>query len=130
MLSAAQETRIRQVICEKRPDEPKMGEISRVLGFYTLQKPIHRAYEQSPVAVKVWLDTDIQRLPSGPEPGAARSLGEGETTRVNTNVRVRSYALRGQTPVAHVVEDTPQAVDDLHGGQPRQVPLDDHRRDL
>jgi hypothetical protein len=107
------------------------GQISRALGFHTLQKPIRRAYEQSPTAVKVWLDTEYPGLPSGPEPGAARSLGGGEMARVNTNVRVRSYAPRGQTPVAHVVEGTQHKLSMISTVTNQgKSPLDDHRRDL
>ena len=126
-LTADQEARIRKLICDKRPEQLKMdfalwtraavGELIerecgielkvRAVGNYlkrwgfTPQKPIKRAYEQRPEAVKQWIDEEYPAI-------AARAKAEGgevqwgdETALVNTDVRGRSYAPRGETPVAY-----------------------------
>ena len=68
---------------------------------FTPQKPIRRAYEQRPEAVKKWLDEEYPAI-------AKRAKSEGgeihwgdETALVNTDVRGRGYAPKGQTPVAY-----------------------------
>jgi transposase len=133
-LSAEQEARIRRLICERRPEQLKMefalwsraavGELVerecglrlpvRTVGQYlrrwgfTPQKPIQRAYEQSPAKVQAWLAGEYPAI-------HARAAAEGgeihwgdETGLVNTDVRGRSYAPRGQTPVTRVVGGTRQ----------------------
>jgi transposase len=124
-LSPDQEAHIQKLIAEKRPEQLKMefalwtraavgqlieaefqiklsvrgvGKYLRRWGF-TPQKPIRRAYEQSPEAVKKWLDEDYPSI-------AAKAKAEGgeihwgdETALVNTHVRGRSYAPKGETPV-------------------------------
>ncbi|MBL1263509.1 IS630 family transposase [Candidatus Methylomicrobium oryzae] len=77
-----------------------VGKYLKRWGF-TPQKPIKKAYEQRPEAVKAWLD---ERYPSI----AVRAKAEGgeihwgdETALTNTDVRGRSYAPSGQTPVAY-----------------------------
>ncbi len=126
-LSADQEAHIRKLIVDKRPEQLKMefalwtraavGELIerecdiklsvRGVGKYlkrwgfTPQKPIKRAYEQRPEAVKKWIDEEYPAI-------AARAKAEGgeiqwgdETALVNTDVRGRSYAPRDETPVAY-----------------------------
>ncbi len=124
-LTPAQEDKIRKLICDKRPEQLKMDfalwtrpavmllierECSirlsvRAVGNYlkrwgfTPQKPIRRAYEQRPEAVKKWLEEEYPTI-------AKRAIAEGgeiqwdETALVNTDVRGRGYAPKGQTPVA------------------------------
>ena len=128
-LDADQEARIRRLICDKRPEQLKMkfalwtrvavralileefdiAVTERCVGNYlkrwgfTPQKPIKRAYEQQPKAVREWLD-DVY-------PGIARKAksvgGEihwgDETSVMNTDVRGRSYAPRGKTPITYAV---------------------------
>ena len=126
-LTPSQEVRIRKLICDKRPEQLKLDfalwtraavmllierECSiklsvRAVGNYlerwgfTPQKPIKRAYEQRPEAVKKWLDEEYPAI-------AERAKAEGgeihwgdETALVNTDVRGRSYAPKGHTPVAY-----------------------------
>jgi transposase len=133
-LSAEQEVAIQRLICDKRPEQLKMDFalwsraavrllIERECGVrlhvrsvgkslsrwgFTPQKPIKRAYEQSPPAVREWLDDSYPAL-------AARAKAEGgeihwgdETAWVNTDVRGRSYAPKGKTPVAMVIGGTRQ----------------------
>ena len=73
---------------------------------FTPQKPIKRAYEQKPEAVQAWLQGEYPAIEQ-------RARGEGaeihwgdETALVNTDVRGRSYAPAGKTPVAMAVGGT------------------------
>ncbi len=133
-LTDQQEQLIRKMIQEKRPEQLKMdfalwtraavmllierecgvnlivrtvGKLLQRWGF-TPQKPIRRAYEQNPVAIQKWLDETYPTI-------AKRATSEGaevhwgdETAIVNTDVRGRGFAPRGQTPVARVVGGTRQ----------------------
>lgn len=134
VLSAAQEEAIQRMIIDKRPEQLKMdfslwsraavaqlieqefgiklqvrsiGKYLSRWGF-TPQKPIKRAYEQSPAAVQAWL---LGEYP-GIEQRARAEGGEihwgDETALVNTDVRGRSYAPAGKTPVALAVGGTRQ----------------------
>jgi transposase len=125
-LSAEQEAHIQKLIVEKRPEQLKMefalwtraavgqlierefkialsvrgvGKYLKRWGF-TPQKPIKRAYERSPEAVKAWLEKDYPAI-------AERAKAEGgeihwgdETALTNTHGGGRSYAPKGETPVA------------------------------
>ena len=75
---------------------------------FTPQKPIRRAYEQRPEAVQKWLDEEYPAIAqrAGVE-GAEIHWGD-ETALVNTDVRGRSYAPAGKTPVAYAVGGTRQ----------------------
>lgn len=133
-LSVEQEARIRQMICDARPEQLKMefalwsriavrelivreygvelhvrsvGKLLARWGF-TPQKPIRRAYEQSPAAVKKWLDEAYPAIVERAKIEGAEIHWGDETALVNTDVRGRSYAPRGQTPVARVVGGTRQ----------------------
>ncbi|WP_197347142.1 IS630 family transposase, partial [Ralstonia pseudosolanacearum] len=119
---------VRQLIADKTPDQLKMpyalwtraavGQLIeqcfgirlavRTVGLYlsrwgfTPQKPMRRAYEQSPAAVKTWLEHDYPVI-------AARAKAEGaeihwgdESGLRSDDVRGRSYAPKGQTPVVRV----------------------------
>ena len=71
---------------------------------FTARKPIRRAYEQGPVAVRRWLRRDY--------PAAVRRakrargiVGWGDETGLRADdVRGRSYAPRGRTPVVRVCQ--------------------------
>jgi transposase len=80
----------------------------RTMGLYlarwgfTPQKPMKKAYEQSPAAVKKWLDEDYPVI-------AARAKAEGaeihwgdESGLRSDDVRGRGFAPKGQTPVIRV----------------------------
>jgi transposase len=133
-LSDDQEQRIQRLIQEKRPEQLKMdfalwtraavmllierecgvrmivrtvGKLLRRWGF-TPQKPIRRAYEQNPVAIQQWLDESYPAIAEhAAEEGAEIHWGD-ETALVNTDVRGRGFAPRGQTPIARVVGGTRQ----------------------
>jgi hypothetical protein len=78
-----------------------MGTYLARWGF-TAQKPLRRAYEQDPAAVRRWLRRDYPAI-------AARAKAEGgvvfwgdETGLRSDDVRGRSYAPRGRTPLVRV----------------------------
>jgi transposase len=133
-LTPEQEEQIQCMICDKRPEQLKLdfalwtraavllliereygirlpvrsvGEYLKRWGF-TPQKPIRRAYEQSPVAVRKWLDETYPEIRQrAKEEGAEIHWGD-ETAVVNTDVRGRGYAPKRETPVAYVVGGTRQ----------------------
>ena len=155
VLSEVQERAIQRIIIENRPEQLKMdfclwsraavGQLIgqeyginlqvRSIGKYltrwgfTPQKPIKRAYEQKPEAVQAWLE--------GEYPGIEqRARGEGaeihwgdETALVNTDVRGRSYAPAGKTPVAMAVGGTRQKLSMIatvtNQGKTRWMIIDD-----
>ena len=124
-LTAEQEAQIRRLICEKRPAQLKMdfalwtrGAVMeliarecgislkiRAVGNYlkrwgfTPQKPIRKAYEQSPEAVKAWLEGAYPAIEAQAKAEGGEIHWGDETAVFNTDVRGRSYAPKGQTPV-------------------------------
>ncbi len=133
-LTAEQEATIRQTICDKRPEQLKMefalwsraavrelierecqvrlhlrsvGKYLTRWGF-TPQKPIKRAYEQSSEAVRTWLDDTYPAIAERAKSEGAEIHWGDETALVNTDVRGRSYAPKGKTPVAMAVGGTRQ----------------------
>lgn len=131
-LSEEQEAQIRRIICEKRPEQLKMefalwnrGAVKqlieqecgiklriRAVGNYlkrwgfTPQKPIKRAYEQRPEAVKQWLDNEYPAIEKRAKAESGEIHWGDETAVVNTDVRGRSFAPRGKTPVTYTVGGT------------------------
>ena len=134
VLTAEQEACIRQTICDKRPEQMKMefalwsraavkelierdyhvvlrlrsvGKYLARWGF-TPQKPIKRAYEQSPEAVRTWLDETYPGIAQRAKAEDAEIHWGDETALVNTDVRSRSFAPKGKTPVVMAVGGTRQ----------------------
>ncbi|AAW77067.1 putative transposase [Xanthomonas oryzae pv. oryzae KACC 10331] len=143
LLDAAQEALVRKLITDKTPDQLKMpyalwtrAAVSqlieqrfgirlpvRTMGLYlarwgfTPQKPMKKAYEQSPAAVRKWLDEDYPVI-------AARAKAEGaeihwgdESGLRSDDVRGRGFAPKGQTPVIRVNSKRHGPVGDLHRDQ-------------
>ena len=133
-LTDEQETHIQRLICEKRPEQLKMvfalwnraavmqlierecgiklsvrgvGNYLKRWGF-TPQKPIKKAYEQRPEAVRAWLDEQYPEIEQRAKSEEAEIHWGDETAVVNTDVRGRSYAPAGQTPVTYAVGGTRQ----------------------
>lgn len=131
-LSADQELHIQRQICKNRPEQLKMefalwtraavmllvkqefgidlpirtmGEYLKRWGF-TPQRPIKRAYEQRPEAVKQWLDEQYPEIEQRAKAEDAEIHWGDETAVVNTDVRGRGYQPKGQTPVAYAVGGT------------------------
>ena len=127
-LTLAQEATIRKTICDRTPDQLKMpfalwtrvavrvlienkfdikmpirtvGEYLRRWGF-TPQKPIRKAYEQKPEAVKKWLEEEYPTI----KERASAENGEihwgDETGLRSDDVRGRGYAPKGKTPLIQV----------------------------
>ena len=133
-LSADQEAAIRRIICDSRPEQLKMdfylwsraavGELIRreygiELGVrtvgkwlkrwgFTPQQPIKKAYEQRPEAVRQWLDEHYPAIEAQAKAEDGEIHWGDETALVNTDVRGRSYAPAGKTPVAYAVGGTRQ----------------------
>lgn len=133
-LTEEQEQAIRKIICDKRPEQLKMEfalwnraavmqlierEYSiklsvRGVGNYlsrwgfTPQKPIKKAYEQRPEAVQAWLDEQYPEIERRAKAEGGEIHWGDETALVNTDVRGRSYAPAGKTPVTYTVGGTRQ----------------------
>jgi len=128
-LTSEQELHIQRQICKHRPEQLKlsfalwtraavmllvqqefgielpirtMGEYLKRWGF-TPQKPITRAYEQRPEAVKQWLDEHYPAISLRAKEEDAEIHWGDETAVINTDVRGRGYQPQGQTPVAYAV---------------------------
>jgi len=128
VLDLGQELLIRQLIADKMPDQLKMpyalwtraavGELIeqsfgirlavRTVGLYlsrwgfTPQKPMKKAYEQSPAAVKKWLENDYPAIAARAKAENASIHWGDESGLRSDDVRGRSYAPVGQTPVVRV----------------------------
>jgi transposase len=134
VLSPAQEETIQRLIIDKRPEQLKMdfhlwsraavmqlieqefaiklqvrsvGKYLTRWGF-TPQKPIKRAYEQSPAAVQAWLEGEYPAIEQRARAEGGEIHWGDETALVNTDVRGRSFAPAGKTPVAMAVGGTRQ----------------------
>lgn len=127
-LDAAQEAGIRKLICDKTPDQMKMpfalwsraavGQLVkaqlgiklpvRTVGHYlkrwgfTPQKPIKKACEQRPEAVRQWLDEEYPAIAARAKQEGAEVHWGDETGLRSDDVRGRGYAPIGQTPVVRV----------------------------
>lgn len=126
-LTLDQERLVRKHICEKRPEQLKldfalwsrpavMGLIEREFGLrlgvrtvgaylkrwgFTPQKPIKRAYERNDRAIKQWKEEVYPAIAKAARAEGAQIHWMDETAIVNTDVRGRSYAKRGRTPVVY-----------------------------
>lgn len=127
-LNAEQEKAIRAMICDRTPDQLKLpyalwtrsavGDLIhqqlgiklpvRTVGHYlkrwgfTPQKPIRKAYEQKPAAVKKWLEEEYPAIAQRAKAEGAEIHWGDETGLRSDDVRGRSYAPKGQTPVVQV----------------------------
>jgi hypothetical protein len=70
-----------------------VGEYLKRWGF-TPQKPIRRAYEKSPVAVRKWLDATYPVIAERAKTEDAEIHWGDETAVVNTDVRDCGYAFQ------------------------------------
>ena len=140
---------MRKLITDKTPDQLKMpyalwsraavGELIeqrfgvrlpvRTMGLYlsrwgfTPQKPMKKAYEQSPAAVKKWLEEEYPVIAACAKVQGAEIHWGDETGLRSDDVRGRSYAPRGETPVVRVNSKRRN-----HAGQfaPRSLTVDRH----
>ena len=134
LLTPEQEAHIQKTICDKRPEQLKMDFflwsrpavaelIEREYGIrlqprsvgkylarwgFTPQRPLKRAYEQKPEAVQAWLQGEYPGIEQRARAEGAEIHWGDETALVNTDVRGRSFAPRGKTPVLPTVGGTRQ----------------------
>jgi transposase len=78
-----------------------MGTYLARWGF-TAQKPLRRAYEQDPAAVRRWLRRDYPALVARAKRARGVIFWGDETGLRSDDVRGRGYAPRGRTPVVRV----------------------------
>lgn len=125
LLTTEQERQIQRLIIDKMPDQYKlnfslwtrkavqelverelgivmaittMGEYLRHWGF-SPQKPKKRAYEQSSIKVRQWLDNQYPLIKQRAQIEKAEIQWGDETGMTNSCNHGRSYAPKGQTPV-------------------------------
>jgi transposase len=125
LLDATQETEIKRLICRHRPDDLGLDFAlwsraavqtvirrqygvrlaARTTGTYlarwgfTAQKPLRRAYEQQPAAVRHWLRQEYPPIAARARRARGVIFWGDETGLRADDVRGRSYAPRGKTPV-------------------------------
>ena len=128
LLDAAQEAEVRGLIRRHTPDEVGLPfalwsraavgmliarrcgvELAvRTVGKYlarwgfTAQKPVRRAYEQDPAAVRRWLRRDYPAIVARAKRARGAVFWGDETGLRSDDVRGRSYAPRGRTPLVRV----------------------------
>lgn len=155
VLSQAQEQTVQRMIIDQRPEQLKMdfslwsraavGQLIeqefgiklqvRSVGKYlarwgfTPQKPIKRAYEQSPQAVQAWLEGEYPAIEQRARAEGAEIHWGDETALVNTDVRGRSFAPAGKTPVTMAIGGTRQKLSMIatvtNQGKARWMIIDD-----
>src|SRR5664280_2183379 len=131
LLSEAEESEVQALIQDRTPDQLKMSyalwtrqAVSELIAArygirlqvrtvgkylkrwgYTPQRPLKKAYEQSPVAVGRWLDEQYPQIAKRAKTEGAEILWGDETGLRSDDVRGRGYAPKGQTPVVHANAD-------------------------
>jgi transposase len=134
--SKIEEDTIRRIIIDKRPEQLKMdfflwsraavGQLIeqeygiklhiRSVGKYlarwgfTPQKPVRRAYGQSPEAVQAWLEGEYPGIEQRARQEGAEIHKGDETALVNTDIRGRNFSQAGKTPVAMTVCGTREKI--------------------
>ena len=101
-----------------------IGKYLARLGF-TPQKPIQRAYGQSPEAVQAWLKGEYPAIEQHAKGDGAEIHWGDETARVNTDVRGRVLHLQAK-PSHDRRRCTAEAFHDRHCDQSGQGTLDDY----
>ena len=69
---------------------------------FTPQKPLKRAYEQSPVAVQKWVNEEYPKIAAAAKAEGAEIHWGDETGLRSDDVRGRGYAPKGETPVLRI----------------------------
>jgi transposase len=103
-LDAEQEAAVRELIRRRfgvRLAVRTMGRYLARWGF-TAQKPLRRASEQDPAAVRRWLRRDYPVIAARAKAEGGRIFWGDETGLRSDDVRGRSYAPRGRTPEVRV----------------------------
>jgi transposase len=128
LLSAAEESEVQRLIQDRTPDQLKMNyalwtrqAVSELIAHrygirlpvrtvgkylkrwgYTPQKPLKKAYEQSPAAVGKWLNEEYPAIAKRAKQEGAEIHWGDETGLRSDDVRGRGYAPKGQTPMLRV----------------------------
>jgi transposase len=128
LLSSVEETEVQWLIQDRTPDQLKMNyalwtrqAVSELIEVrtgvrmqvrtagkylkrwgYTPQKPLKKAYEQSPAAVGKWLDEQYPAIAKRAKTEGAEIHWGDETGIRSDDVRGRGYAPKGQTPVLRI----------------------------
>src|SRR3712207_9237446 len=97
-----------------------MGSYLARWGF-TAQKPQRRAYEQDPAAVRRWLRRDYPAIVARAGRARGTIFWGDETWLRSDDVRGRSYAPRGRTPLGRVCPRRGRGRATLGGGQEGRV---------
>ena len=127
-LTPEQEAHLQKLIVDKAPDQLKLpfalwnrGAVKllikqlwdikmpiRTVGEYlsrwgfTPQKPVKRAYEQNPAAVRKWLDEQYPQIAAKAKQEKAEIHWGDETGLATDSYNGRSYAPKGKTPAIRV----------------------------
>jgi transposase len=128
LLSAVEESEVQWLIQDRTPDQLKMNyalwtrqAVSELIEVrtgvrlqvrtvgkylkrwgYTPQKPLKKAYEQSPAAVGKWLKEEYPAIAKRAKTEGAEIHWGDETGLRSDDVRGRGYAPKGQTPVLRI----------------------------
>jgi len=128
ILSAEQEQEIKRLITDKTPDQLKLPFVLwdrkaivelikykynlviaiRTVGKYLLrwnfspQRPVKRAYEQQPKAVRRWLDEEYPKIQARAKQEKGEIHWGDETGFRNDHHYGRGYSPRGKTPVVRL----------------------------
>src|SRR5450755_3514761 len=128
LLSAAEESEVQRLIQDRTPDQLKMNyalwtrqAVSELIAHrygirlqvrtvgkylkrwgYTPQKPLKKAYEQSPAAVGKWLNEEYPVIAKRAKQEGAEIHWGDETGLRSDDVRGRGYAPKGQTPMLRI----------------------------
>ena len=128
LLSQAEESEVQWVIQDRTPDQLKMDyalwtrqAVSELIDVrygirlqvrtvgkylkrwgYTPQKPLKKAYEQSPTAVGKWIEEQYPAIAKRAKTEGAEIHWGDETGLRSDDVRGRGYAPKGQTPVLRI----------------------------
>jgi transposase len=108
LLTAAEAGQVQSWVRDRTPDQLKLPFAlwtSRAVQLYlqrwgmTPQKPLARAKERQPAAIKAWLETAYPAIAKRAKAEGAAIYWGDETGISNQDQIGRSYAPRGQTPV-------------------------------
>src|ERR671920_141075 len=104
LLDAAQEAEVQRLVTHQCGVELAVRTVGKYLARwgFTAQKPIRRAYEQDPAAVRRWLRQDYPAIVAQAKRARGAVFWGDETGLRSDDVRGRSYAPRGRTPLVRV----------------------------
>ena len=84
---------------------------------FTPQRPLKKAYEQSPEAVGKWLNEEYSKIAAKAQVEGAEIEWGDKTGLRSDDVRGRGYSPKGQTPVAHANARREKTQRDLDGDE-------------